>query len=63
MEDELKKKGDDVEPQCRVPLVTSSKEERMLIMNAEKVKLLIYAFVIFFVIVFSLFPFTIYGKY
>ncbi|XP_002154388.1 BTB/POZ domain-containing adapter for CUL3-mediated RhoA degradation protein 3 isoform X1 [Hydra vulgaris] len=36
VEDELKKKGDDVEPQCRVPLVTSSKEERMLIMNAEK---------------------------
>merc|ERR1719318_2124233 len=36
VEEELKKKGDGVEPRCRVTLVTSSQEERMLIAKADK---------------------------
>jgi len=36
VEEELKKKGDELEPRCRITLVTSSKEEKMLISNSEK---------------------------
>lgn len=36
VEEELKKKGQDIEPQCQVPLVTSAKEERALILDTEK---------------------------
>lgn len=36
VEEELKKKGDDIEPLCKVPLMTSLKEERMLITKTEK---------------------------
>jgi len=36
VEEELKKKGDELEPRCRITLVTSQKEEKMLIANSEK---------------------------
>jgi len=36
VEEELKKKEDSVEPKCRVTLVTSSQEERMLITKTDK---------------------------
>lgn len=36
IEEELKKKGDDVVPRCRVTLVTNPNEERMLIAKTEK---------------------------
>lgn len=36
VEEELKKKGDDLEPRCRVTLVTSQKEEKMLITKTDK---------------------------
>jgi len=36
IEEELKKHGDDLVPRCRVTLVTSQKEERMLIAKTEK---------------------------
>jgi len=36
VEEALKKKGEDVEPQCQVPLVTSQKEERTIILKSEK---------------------------
>jgi len=36
VEEELKKKGDELEPRCRITLVTSQKEEKMLVTNSEK---------------------------
>lgn len=36
VEEALKRKGDDVEPQCKVPLMTSLKEERIIIARSEK---------------------------
>ena len=37
VEEEIKKKGDEIEPNCRVPLVISQKEEKLLIQKSEKV--------------------------
>lgn len=35
-EEELKKIGDEIQPQCRIPLIISPKEEKQLIMSSEK---------------------------
>lgn len=38
----MKKKGEDIEPRCQVPLMMSSNEDRALIMKTEKVRKRIY---------------------